>query len=574
MKFNLLVLSSSLLAARLAAAHPQAPLLYPPERVAMPAPLLHAAGSCGRSIAGDFTADRTADVVSLCAGDAYLTHAPALYGGAQWIAAHVADFDVWRHAGADRDSLLIASTAHPLRLATWAASSSAPAGAVEVTPFAGPTNSHASQVAAFDADGDGDLEIAIASPDGAVVSIWGCDGDGWEESPRTFTPAATLRRLAAIEWDTSLEGRELALLSDAGLQVISASDCALGVTHFDDLRPTASSAFAVWRDDPAARQRAAWIVHHTSGGGALVVSDGRGSEPAVALGAALSVQGMTAAPLAPGLRSALFVSHSYNHTLGLLLPSPSAQPPLTATYSLAPGAHAFLALVTNDPSQGFTANRAQPLVEDFDNDGDLDLWMPLVTTQESVTYPAELINACLLRPRLTDAKRTADTLGSQVSFELDFELPLELNPAGLDALEIAVQAVNTAGVPVQTVQHTTVALNGLFATVTVAVPATVEPDESFNRRFVAVVRFVGPSRVTPYGAFSITGNVFDWIDDLADRGCVTSETFFYFETARAEAKHTALATVPAAENIGGVIPKPRPPPGGGTPIDGGGTGGG
>lgn len=563
MKLTPATLRLSILLALPAALRAQA-LHYPPERV----PTLSDAFSqvrCTKTAVGEFTGDSVADVVALCDGTAVLTHAPALYGGTISLAENVSDLERWPGVGGARDQVLLASTTQGLRLARWDGGAT-PDGVVSVAAVGGLANYTALHVALLDLDGDGDLEIATTSSNGFEVSIWGYDGGAFGESPLVFSALGEVADIAALEWSSSNEGRELAVLSSAGLEVL-ADDGGELVASFTHSRSCTHPLLSVVPDLPS-RERAAWIADGVlTGERVLVLSDVRGSEPDLSLGSSIPVVGISAMHLAPGVPPTLMVSHEHNHTLGMLLANPAATPPTTGTYSTGVEALAYLALVNDTPLDSFSSNGAVPAVTDFDNDGDEDIWLPVVSRSEGLLLPSVAISVCDRQPVVHATQRVSDIGLGSTTITLGFTLA-DIDPApSIDTLEYWLWRVDSSGNSLAVEQSGTMAAPGGDCDLECTLAVELDLEERFDDRYVLQARLRGASYVGPYGSWSISGNVTNYLDDLLyNRACPNTANFYWFESFEPQGNESAVSiAATVAENIGGVIPRPRPPSGEPTP---------
>ncbi len=561
MKLELALFSSFVLFGSL---HTQAQVHYPPERVSTPSGDFDG-GRCTKSAVGDFTGDCVADVVVLSEANAVLTHAPSLYGGTLTLAGNVSDLERWPANGDDRDSVLLASTTQGLRIARWEGGAT-PEGVVTLTAVSGLGDLAARHVTVLDLDGDGDLEIATTALNARDVSVFGFDGAAFGDTPLLFSAAGEIADIAALQWSPENEGQELAVLSSAGLEVLSDAGGELA-TRFEHLRPCTYPLLSVIRELPS-RERAAWIADGVlPNERVLIVSDVRGSEPDLSFGTFIPVVGMSALSLAPNAPPALMVSHEHNHTLGMLIANPGATPPTTCTYSSAAGALAYIALVNDTPLDPFPTNGAVPAIADFDNDGDEDIWMPIVSRAEGVLLPSVAIAACDRRPIVYDAERVSDIGAGVTTFWLSFT-SADFEPApSVDTLEYRLWRVNETGSALGIEASGALAAPGGECVLEHTLAVQLDVEERFNERFVLQARLRGENYVGPFGSWSISGNVNQFAFDLMhNRACADAGNFYSFATSQRQGvKLAASAPATAAENIGGVIPRPRPPSGEPTP---------
>jgi len=551
-------------------------LIYPTQRIATPMDSSLATAPCSLSLAGEFTGDRVADVITLSGEDALLVHAPALYGGVTVLASDVTDIEHWDGPASDRESVLLGSLTAGVRIATWYATSQGAPGDCVIEEIDGLENVRARRLCRLDADGDGDPEIAVCGADGASVAIYGAFGATFADDPCTFATAGTVRDLAGLEWDTTLAGDELAVLSTAGLEVLTAIDVDLATACFTDLRPGADPLMAIVRDDPS-RHRVAWITSGAAPGERVfVVSDSRGSEPASSLGSTMIPVALVAAQMTSEAPSVIFASHTFNHTLSMCLPDPLATPPTTPTYAPTPAQLSFIALAPAEWTS-FETNVAEPAIADFDNDGDMDLWFPLADHGDGVVYPSPTYSECAQRPLLTGAVRNdARDPSVLIDLTLTFEAPASAPSGSVDTLEYLIwrrASSNSVATLVAMSESSTTAGE---ATVALPLDEALDAEDQFFSRYYVQSRFVGPSYVGPFATHSVSGNQSDLLADIqANGGDQWSCTPIQFvfppfdsngggETAANPFACSPAALQPFAESIGGVIPRPRPPSSGST----------
>lgn len=519
----------------------------------------------GKSLAAECTGDRVDDVVVARGRSAYLVHAPRLYGGASLIASDVDDFDRWPapEPGA-ADSVVLASTSRGIRRAAWVPAQIGSPGYVVVEDVAGLEQHPARFVRCQDLDGVSGEELVLVAPDGLAIEIWQPSDQVYERIAR-FDAAGSVHSLHVLQWDEAADGLELAVVSSAGLHVYS--PLAPEPPLFSDLRAVSEPASTVLRS--ASEDRLAWLIVGTIAGERLLVVSGRtGSQPPMSLGWQLKPVGLAALTLDLDDQPELLISQRFNHYLPILFQRTSTSvPPGEGPYTSYDPWTALVPVLITANEQSFAENRAHPAVADFDRDGDFDAWFPILSTEEGIFCPGVAIDGCSTSLKITAASRYVQAPEMQPPTQVEFELELGLPdgyalPTDANALEFLVwrRALSQTSYTFLTRGTQALASPTHPGTLTIYANESVDELGQFEALYVLQIRLVGPGGVAgPFSMFTISGSAFGYQDALLEGVGCTAQGFGFSPWGPQAFGIENVWSPREAENIGGIVPRPRPP---------------
>lgn len=348
-------------------------------------------GLFGRAVHGEFNGDGIEDIVQVRAGRACLLFNPRVHSAVLDLGVEVADIAVLpagNPVAAGRDALL-ATTADGL-VRIWIQGYGTAVSALE------PESSdwrHARCVRVADLDGDG-LDDALgvdATGEALLLAL----GAGLDIGATAVVPVASvLTRVEPLQWIPGDEMEVAALGADA-LQVLDLAGIVIAQI------PTVPSygAMAVLRD--AEGDQVAWMADAGGGSQFLMVADKNqplGETPLFA--GPLNAVGLASADLETPLEADgdgdLFIAHRFSHwSLLALNQSHSPQVPGAVTsFGYDPLQLAGVAVIDELEADDLDLlTIAEPLLADFDGDGDFDAYQALETKQKVTILDAPITPA-------------------------------------------------------------------------------------------------------------------------------------------------------------------------------------
>ena len=266
------------------------------------------------------------------------------------------------------------------------------------------------QVVTDDMDGDGVAETIVVLSDEITVEIWSDFGNESWAVTSVFAMGQTISTLAACDWDNDGAG-ELAMVLGSGELVITD---AVG-NQLDQFPGSDREAKLIALQRPDESDQFAWIGSNEMGEQQVTVISSIEYE-SLALGTSNQI-GVASADFDDDLDTDLVVLESHAASAPRIYWNLSEWP-IVPVPTFFDGAIQTVDL----PSEiSFVPGlNAPPIWDDLDNDGDFDLAIPGMTTEESLlVMPGRDIEAATLLPTIDTAVFETGIDGAQLTVTLD-----------------------------------------------------------------------------------------------------------------------------------------------------------